>query len=161
MSSLNVESLYNAVLSKCCNVHLIGLFTKNRKFSTIKGNIAITKEEFIMKKLLQMIRHLVALTVMLFLYSSHVFALSIIDDPFEKIPIASPVPTPTEILIIPPDFPILPPIFPILPSCNETFPDPELFYTGRTERTVNGVDFIYHSLAINNKEEYPDYLFAS
>ena len=110
-----------------------------------------------MKKLLQMKRHLIALTVMLFIYNSHVFAISIIDVqplPFDKIPIDSPIPTIPEILI--------PPIFsPVTPSCTETFPEPELFFTGKSERTVNGVDFIHYSLAINNKEEYPDYLFAA
>lgn len=111
-----------------------------------------------MKKLLLMIRHLISLTVMLFIYNSHVFAVSIIDvapAPFEKVPLSSPFPTITEIQIPP----LIAP--PLTPSCNETFPEPELFFTGKTERTVEGVDYIYYSLAINNKEEYPDYLFAA
>lgn len=111
-----------------------------------------------MKKPLLMIRDLILLTFMLFTYNSHVFAVSIIDVqnlPFEKIPINAPIPVIPEIQLPPLD------LFPIMPSCNEVFPVPEVFFTGISEQTVNGVDFIYYSLAINNKEEYPDYLFAS
>lgn len=107
-----------------------------------------------MKNLLQMISCSASLILLLFVYNSSVSALPTIGDPFEKIPISSPSPSLAEIL--------KPEIFiPVTPSCNKTFPEPELFFTGKTEKTINGVEFISYSLSINNKQDYPDYLFAA
>ncbi len=106
-----------------------------------------------MKKFLQITHRSVLLIIMLFSYNNSVLALPTIGDPFDKIPISSPSPSLAEVL--------LPPVFiPVAPSCNKTFPEPELFFTGKTEKTVRGVEYISYSLDINNKEEYPDYLFA-
>ncbi len=116
-----------------------------------------TVEEFTMKKLLQMMRHLFLMAVLLFINNNIALAASIIDippSPFDKIPPDSPFPTIPDIVIPPFDIPFT-------PSCNQTFPEPELFFTGKTERTVNGEVYINYSLAINNKEDYPDYLFAA
>jgi hypothetical protein len=106
-----------------------------------------------MKKLRQKMHYVIAFMVMLFMYNNGICAVSIIKDPFEKIPVTSIKPTLQEILK-----PIVLP--PITPSCSKVYPEPELFYTGKYEKTVGGVDYVYYSLAVNNKEVYPDSLFA-
>lgn len=106
-----------------------------------------------MNKLLLMTYRFIVLAILLFIYNINAIAISPIDISFEKIPINSPVPLITEI-----PKPLL--TIPIVPLCNETFPEPELFFTGKTEKTVNGVEYIGYSLSINNREDYPDYLFS-
>lgn len=104
-----------------------------------------------MKTVILEIYRFTILAIMICIFNGNAIAAAI-DVSFEKIPVNSPVPIITEI----PDLEF---ILPVIPSCNETFPDPELFFTGKTERTVNGIEYIGYSLVINNKDDYPDYLF--
>ncbi|MFI3135257.1 MAG: hypothetical protein QX197_00615 [Methylococcaceae bacterium] len=108
-----------------------------------------------MKKLRHKIQYSIALAGLLLLYNSSTYALSIVQTPFNKIPITAVKPSLQDILK-----PILI-ATPITSSCSKIYPAPELFYTGKSEGTVGGVDYIYYSLAINNKEAYPDSLFAA
>ena len=110
-----------------------------------------------MKKILLMTYRLMALILLLFVYNVNVFALqskevfdvSIID----AIPIASAVPSFAELLEPVPGFYLL--------TCNKTFPEPELFFNEKTVVTIGGVEYIRYFLSINNKEDYPDYLFVA
>lgn len=106
-----------------------------------------------MKKLIQKMHHFIALIALLFIYNNGICATSIIKAPFEKIPITSLKPSISEIL--------KPVLIPVTPSCSKIYPDLEVFFTGKSEQKVDGVDYVYYSLVINNKEAYPDSLFAA
>ncbi len=105
-----------------------------------------------MKKLLLMTYRFMALTLVLCIYNINVFAADLdISSLIERIPITSEVPSLIEILKP------LPGLYRL--NCNKTFPQPELFFSEKTEVTVGGVEYIKYFVSINNKEDYPDYLF--
>ncbi|NOQ65377.1 MAG: hypothetical protein GQ582_12775 [Methyloprofundus sp.] len=112
-----------------------------------------------MKTLQQTIRCLMTLAVMLLAYNAPVLALSVIDIPatsIQKIPAAATMPSIPEIQL-----PSIIDIDPLILACTGSFPDPELFLTGKSESLIEGTAYITYSLTVNNRGDYPDYLFEA
>ncbi len=110
-----------------------------------------------MNTILKKSQYLLALLILLSLSQiaqSALPTLSIPTTPFIKIPVTAISPSLQDLLKIPPTLP------PAVNVCQFNYPVPEVFFTGQSEQKVNGVDYVYYSLTINNKEAYPDGMFT-